>query len=365
MSLARLVVTGVLVEGRPKAAVARDYGVSRRWVHELVRRFQAEGEAGLEPRSRRPRASPHRIAEELEQEIVELRKDLEERGLDAGAHTIAFHLERRHGRAPAVSTIWRVLHRRGFVTPQPQKRPRSSFCRFEAQMPNERWQADITHWTLGDGSDVEILNALDDHSRFLVASDARAVFKAADVVGSFHGAAGLHRGGGRCAIEVECDLLGIRLLHSTPYHPQTCGKVERFHQTLKRWLRKQPRARSLIELQAQLDAFRAYYNEVRPHRAIGRRTPAEAYAGRPKATPSGMRIPVHCRVRRDRIDEGGAVTLRHDSRLHHIKVGRRHARTRVLMLVSGRDVRIVSEDGELLRELVLDPSRDYQPMGSR
>jgi transposase InsO family protein len=381
MSLARLVVTAVLVEGRSKAAVGRDYGVSRRWVYELVRRFQAEGEAGLEPRPRRPRASPHRISEALEDEIVELRKELTDQRFDAGAHTIAVHLDRRHGRSPAPSTIWRVLSRRGFVTPQPQKRPRSSFVRFEAAMPNERWQADTTHWALPDGTDVEILNAIDDHSRFLVGSDVRVVFKAGDVVASFHGAAATHglpaslltdngavftagpRGGGRCAIEVECDLLGIRLVHSSPYHPQTCGKVERFHQTLKRWLRKQHPARSASELQAQLDAFRTYYNEVRPHRAIGRRTPAEAFAARPKAIPTGVPIPVHCRVRRDRIDSGGAVTLRHDSRLHHIKVGRRHARTRVLMLVAGLDVRIVSEDGELLRELVLDPSRDYQPMG--
>ena len=139
--------------------------------------------------------------------------------------------------------------------------------------------------------------------------------------------------------------------------------MERFHQTLKRWLGKQPPARTIEGLQAELDFFRAYYNEVRPHRAIGRRTPAEAYAARPKAAPSGSPIPTHCRVRRDRLDRGGGVTLRHDSRLHHIKVGRRHAGTRVLMLVAGLDVRIVSEDGELLRELVLDPSRDYQPMG--
>jgi hypothetical protein len=248
-------------------------------------------------------------------------------------------------------------------------------------MPNERWQADITHWTLGDGTGVEILNALDDHSRLLVASDARTVFNAADVVASFHQAAAVHglpaqlltdngavftaapRGGGRCAIEVEADRCGIRLSHSSPYHPQTCGKVERFHQTLKRWLRRQPRASTTSELQAQLDAFGSYYNQVRPHRALGRRTPAEAWGARPKAAPSGLRIPVHCRVRRDRLDPGDGVTLRHDSKLHHIKVGRRHARTRVLMLVAGLHVRIVSEDGELLRELVLDPSRDYQPMG--
>jgi transposase InsO family protein len=381
MSLARLVVTAVLVEGRSKAAVGRDYGVSRRWVHELVRRFQAEGEAGLEPRSRRPRASPHQIPEALEQEIVELRKHLSEEGLDAGAHTIAVHLERRHRRSPAPSTIWRVLARRGFVTPQPQKRPRSSFVRFEADQPNERWQADITHWALEDGTDVEILNVIDDHSRLLVGSDARAIFKAADVVACFHQAASTWdfpagmltdngavftagpRGGGRCAIEIELDRLGIKIVHSTPYHPQTCGKVERFHQTLKRWLAKHPGAATIVELQSQLDRFAAYYNEVRPHRALSRRTPAEAYASRPKATPRGASIPVHCRVRRDRIDRGGALTLRHDSRLRHIKVGRRHAGMRVLMLVAGLHVRIVSEDGELIRELTLDPTRDYQPMG--
>jgi transposase len=188
MSLARLVVTAVRIEGRTKAEVSRAYDVSPRWVYELCRRFDAEGEAGLEPRSRRPRASPHRTSAALEDEIVALRKELADLGLDAGAHTIAAHLDRRHGQGavPSVSTIWRILHRRGFVTPQPRKRPRSSFIRFEAQMPNERWQADITHWRLAGGAEVEILNVLDDHSRFLVASDARAVFKAADVVASFH-----------------------------------------------------------------------------------------------------------------------------------------------------------------------------------
>jgi transposase len=187
MSLARLVVTAVRIEGRTKAAVSREFGVSPRWVYELVRRFDAEGEAGLEPRSRRPRASPRRIPVEIEDEIVELRKDLLDQGFDAGAHTIAVHLSRRHGEdaVPSVATMWRVLSRRGFVTPQPQKRPRSSFVRFEAQMPNERWQADITRWRLADGTEVEIFNVIDDHSRLLVASEARAVFKAADVVATF------------------------------------------------------------------------------------------------------------------------------------------------------------------------------------
>ena len=125
-------------------------------------------------------------------------KNLLDQGFDAGAHTIAVHLARRHGGAavPSVATIWRILVRRGFVPPQPQKRPRSSFVRFEAEMPNERWQADITHVRLTEEREVEILNMLNDHSRLLVASDALVVFKAADVVASFHRGAAAH---GFCA----------------------------------------------------------------------------------------------------------------------------------------------------------------------
>jgi transposase InsO family protein len=382
MSLARLVVTAVRIEGRTKTEVSRDYGVSPRWVYELVRRFDAEGEAGLEPRSRRPRGSPRQTPVQVEEEIVELRKALADEGLDAGAHTIAYHLTRCHGTAPAVSTIWRILSRRGFVTPQPQKRPRSSFVRFQADQPNERWQADITHWRLGDGSEVEILNVLDDHSRFLVASDARTITKAADVVASFHRAAAAHGfpasmltdnaavfsavpRRGRCAIELETAALEIRYVHSSPYHPQTCGKVERFHQTLKRWLARQDKAATLAQLQRQLDRFGAYYNEARPHRAIGRRTPAEAFVARPRATPRlpGFVVPAHFRVRKDKVDMTGTITLRHNSRLRHIGLGRRLIGTRVLVLVADLDVRVLSEDGELTRRLTLDPTRDYQPHG--
>lgn len=380
-SLARLIVTAVVVEGRSKAEVARDYGISRQWAHELVTRFEAEGDAGLVARSRRPRTNPARVPEHVEDEIVRLRKELEEGGFDAGAHTIAYHLARAGGDPPSVASIWRILTRRGFVTPQPQKRPKAAI-RFAAEMPNERWQADITHWRLADGTEVEILNQLDDHSRLLVNSDVLVVFKAADVVASFHAAGAAHGfpaelltdngavftaapRGGRCALELECDRLGIRDINARPYHPQTCGKVERFHQTLKRHLAKQDPPTGLTELQAQLDAFRGYYNEVRPHRAVGRRPPIEAYAARPKAAPRGPVVAAPYRLRRDRIDAGGAVTLRHDSRLHHIKVGRAHAGTRVLMLVAGLDIRIITEDGELLRTLTLDPSRSYQPLNRR
>jgi transposase InsO family protein len=381
MSMARLVVAAIRMEGRSQSEVAAHYGLSRRWVHELLKRYDVHGEDGLEPRSRRPLHSPQRTSDEVEDRIVELRKALIDQGLDAGAHTIAFHLGQVVEAVPSVATIWRILSRRGFVTPQPQKRPKSSFVRFCAELPNQRWQADITHWELADGADVEICNWVDDHSRLLVGSAARWVYKAADVVATFHDAAGRHgypasvltdngavftaspRGGGRCAIEVECDTLGIRLHHSRPYHPQTCGKVERFHQTLKRWLARQPRASTVGALQRQLDWFRGYYNTSRPHRALGRRTPQAAFEARPKDRPSlpGLVLPAHCRIRRDRVDANGKLTLRYNSRLHHIGLGRRHAGLRVLLLVADSDVRVITEEGELLRAFRLDPTRDYQP----
>jgi transposase InsO family protein len=381
MSMARLVITAVVLEGRSRSEVARAYGVSRRWVQELVARYAAEGQAAFEPRSRRPHVSPQRTPAAVEDEIVELRKTLAEQGLDAGAATIGWHLHQRHGHAPATSTIWRVLSRRGFVTAQPHKRPRSSYIRFEADQPNERWQADITHWILADGTDVEILNQLDDHSRLALASHTRTTFKAADIVVCFGAATAIYglpaglltdngavftaasRGRGWVALERELAGLGVRLRHCRPYHPQSCGKIERFHQTQKKWLTRQPRAATITELQTQLEDFRGYYNTRRPHRALGRRTPQQAYDARPKATPAGrpLTIPKHFRVRRDKIDKAGIVTLRHNSRLHHIGVGRPHAGTRVLLLVRDLHVRVITEDGELLREVTLDPSRDYQP----
>src|SRR5215210_6642918 len=380
MSLARLVVTAVVVEGRSKSAVARDYKISRRWVITMVQRYLAEGEAALVPRSRRPHSSPRRTSRELEDEIVALRKELDRGGHEAGPATIGYHLAQRHGTAPATSTIWRILKDRGFVTPQPHKRPRSSWIRFQAEMPNERWQTDITHWQLANGREVEILHVLDDHSRLCVAARARPVFKADDVTATVTDAMARHgmpasmlsdngavftagpRGGGRVSLELALLARGITFTHSRPYHPQTCGKVERFHQTVKKWLDHQPRARTVAALQAQLDTFTDYYNTVRPHRALRRRTPAAAFAARPKAVPTGTPVnPGHYRVRHDKIDPSGVITLRHNSRLHHIGLGRRHAGTRVLVLAHDLHVRVLTQHGELLRELTLDPARDYQP----
>src|SRR4051794_41493565 len=113
--MARLVIMAVTVEGRTKSEVARDYGVSRRWVQTLVARYAAEGEAAFEPRSRRPLRSPQKTPAAVEDRIVAVRKELTDAGHDAGAETIRWHLTDRHGSAPATSTIWRVLSRRGFI----------------------------------------------------------------------------------------------------------------------------------------------------------------------------------------------------------------------------------------------------------
>lgn len=166
-------------------------------------------------------------------------------------------------------------------------------------------------------------------------------------------------------MESELLALGIGFKHSRPYHPQTCGKVERFHQTMKKHLAAQRPARSLPALQAQLERFVEYYNTVRPHRALGRKTPVAAFRARTKAKPANTPISVvpHCRIRQDKVNAGN-VTLRYRSRLYHVGVGRRHEGTRVLVLVADRDVRVLNTHGELLRHLTLDPSRPYQPLGA-
>jgi transposase InsO family protein len=383
MSKAQLVITAVVLEGRSKSEVARDYDVSRQWVQQLCKRYDAEAEAAFTPRSRRPHHSPQAITIEAEDRIVRLRKTLTKCGLDAGADTIASHLaaDPSTTNVPAISTIWRILKRRGFVTPQPHKRPRSSWKRFEAELPNQCWQADVTHWHLAAGGGVEILNIIDDHSRLAIATLARRTVGGPDVTATFttafttwglpasvltdNGAifTAAPRRGGRTALEITLGALGINYLTSRPYHPQTCGKVERFHQTQKKWLTAHPAA-TIAELQHLCDQFRTYYNQRRPHRALNRATPAQAYAHRPKATPTGYVIPAHCRVRTDIIDAAGVITLRYNSRLHHIGLGRRRTGTKVTVLIDDLDIRVLDRHtGQLIRKLVLDPTRDYQPRG--
>ena len=365
--------------------MAREYGVSQGWISRLVARYRAEGEAAFSPKSRRPHASPARLPQATIDLIVALRTELAGKGLDNGPATIAWHLRHHHGRTVGTATIHRHLRAAGLITPQPHKRPKSSYIRFAAEQPNERWQADFTHWWLADHTHTEILCWIDDHARYALSVTAHRRVTGPIVLAEFRKACAAHGipastltdngmvfttrlsggRGGRNGLENELHRLGVTQINSTPNHPTTCGKVERFHQTLKRFLTQQPRPATLTELQTQLDAFVDEYNHRRPHRSMPHQaTPATTYTARPKATP-GERLDTHDRVRTDRIDSTGVITLRHAGRLHHIGIGRTHAGTRVLMLVQDLNITIVNAaTGELLRQLTLDPTKDYQPTGA-
>jgi len=387
-SKARLVITALFVDRQTPAEVAARYGVHRAWVYKLKARYEAEGDTALEPRSRRPKTTPTALDPTLVDLIVQLRKELADAGLDAGAETIAWHLAHHHGHSVSRATISRTLTRHGLVTPEPKKRPKSSYIRFEATMPNETWQSDFTHYRLSTGIDVEILTWLDDCTRYALHITAHTRISTDIVKTTFRQAAG-QRGlpastltdngmvytvrfsggrGGRNAFEQELHDRHVVQKNSRPGHPTTCGKVERFQQTMKNWLTAQPAQPATIDqLQTLLDVFAAIYNHQRPHRSLPHRaTPATLYESMPKAVPGEVADPTtHDRIRHDIVDKAGSVTLRHRSQLHHIGIGRTYAGTCVILIVQDLDIRVVNAaTGELIRELTLDPSRDYQPTGA-
>ena len=384
-SKARLVITALFVAHQTPAEVAARYGVHRAWVYKLKARFEAEGDAALEPRSRRPKTSPTALAPELVDLITRLRNELAEVGLDAGPETIGWHLRHHHGHEVSRATISRTLTRRGLVTPDPRKRPRSSYIRFQAAMPNQTWQSDFTHCRLSTGTDVEVISWLDDCTRYALHVSAHVRITTDIVKATFRKTAAQHGvpastltdngmvytvrfaggRGGRNTFEQELHDRHVVQKNSRPGHPTTCGKVERFQQTLKKWLTAQPvQPATITELQALMDRFSEAYNRHRPHRSLPHRaTPAALYDTVPKAVPGEATDPhTHDRIRHDIVDKAGSITLRYRSRLHHIGLGRTRAGTCVILLVQDLQIRVVNAaTGELLRELTLDPNRDYQP----
>ena len=371
-----------MVEGRSQAEVARDYHVSKGWVSKLLARYRAEGDAAFEPRSRRPHNSPNRTPDHIVELIVAIRDRLVANGHDAGADKIIWHLAHDHDRHVSRPTVNRILNRHGRITPAPKKRPRSSYIRFQAELPNEMWQADFTHWRLADGSDVEILCWIDDHSRYAISLTAHRRVTGPIVVNTFTHALETHGvpastltdngmvfttrlsggQGGRNGYATLLDALHVTQKNSRPNHPTTCGKVERFHQTLKRWLTARPPAATLHELQTLLDQFEYEYNQQRPHSSLGDRTPTAAYHARPKATATTSHQN-HYRVRRDRVSHGN-ITLRVGGVLHHIGLGRHLHGTRILMLIDDLEVRVIhATTGEIIRTLTIDPNRRYHGTG--
>ena len=167
-------------------------------------------------------------------------------------------------------------------------------------------------------------------------------------------------GGGRNAFEHLLPVLGVKQKNGAPGHPQTQGKIERFHQTQKRWLAQQPTATTIAELQAQLDRLRTEYNEHRPHRALDRKTPAEIYRATPKALPAEGRLPDRYRLRYDRIDTDGHVSIRRAGHMHHLGIGRRHTGKRILAITDETTATVIHLDtGEILSEHHIDPARGY------
>lgn len=363
------------------SSVCRGEGVSRKTFYKWVARYRADGLAGLEDRSRRPLRSPGQTPAEIEDVIVTLRKELSDAGLDHGATTIQWHLGRHHDlvgrRVPSVASVHRILVRRGLVTAQPRKRPKSSWRRFEAAAPNERWQIDAMDWTIATGV-VRVFNIIDDHSRVDIVSRAVAEATAEEAWATL--CIGAQRWGlptgvlsdnGLCfsgrirGFEVlfEANLrdAGVRPSTGAPFHPQTTGKVERFQQTLKNWLRSQPLAANIGELQAQLDQFTDTYNHHRPHQGIGRVTPISRWQASPAAGPATQPLthPDYTSKRVDTTISASGVAFAKPFAIH---IGVEWAGQDATVLLNGHTAAVLVNNN-LARHLTLDLDRRYQPSG--
>ena len=360
------------------SAFCDEHGCSRETFYKWRRRYLQGGVEALEPLSRAPKWSPRATSPAVVEAVIRLRKELNELTGDSGPSTIRYHLAKRQDKPlPSESTIWRILQRHGHIVPAPQKRPKSSWRRFEASAPNEMWQTDVTDWPVATGEIAKILTFLDDCSRLVLRSRALAEATTLATWETFCQASqawGLPLGqlsdngwnfsgklrGFEVAFEQNLRLAGVKPITSRPYHPQTCGKIERWHQTLKKWLRRRPLAADLDELQSQLDEFVDYYNNVRPHRGIGRITPIERWNQTPPAinlaTPTAGPA-----QRRDGTINNGCV--RFDGR-YRIHIGSEHE-GQPFTLYHDDTHAAVYINGLLIRALNFDPSRSYQPSGRK
>lgn len=365
--------------GDTVAEVCRRRGISRETFYLYRRRYLEEGVAGLEPRSTRPRFSPAQMEPVLEAEICTLRRQHPR----WGARRIRAELRRAGIEPPATSTVHQALRRNHLVARQPRRRPKA-LKRFEREVPNDLWQIDATQVSLASGKEAWVVDCLDDHARFLLhalackspSGDAawRCFVSAAAENGlprqllsdnhlSFTG----RLFGLTVAFERKLAEIGVELLNAAPAHPQTLGKLERFHRTLKEWLADEAPARDLVELQALLDRFGTHYNEERPHQGISDRTPAERYAGNASAGALGApafadegepHYPPRAVVRK--VASNGVFAYAGN----HINIGMRFAGARVRIVEQGELVHVYY-GSELVRSLAPDRARRYQRLGKR
>ena len=386
-------------------ALCAELEISRQTYYLYRRRFAEQGLDGLVPRSRRPHSSPRRISAEVEDAVVRASKDLEALGWDDGAISVRVRmldlalglpvdtggeLDALDASAepvsvvpwelvPSLRTIHRVLLRRGLKAAEPAKRTRASGRRFEFPATDDCWQIDAYEYVLADGSKVVIFEVIDDHSRYLEAILAwpsedgagawAALSQAIAACGqprmvlsdnslAFSGAR-RHR---RVQFERNLLTLGVRTVTSRPGHPQTCGKDERHHQTSQRWLSRQPRPRTIAELQTRLDSYRHRYNHLRRHQGIGLAYPAARHdTGRrdPAIWPPGATAPEPTITTQHTVNARGQIRLAGTG----IGLGAQWAGSRVTAFRTGPHLLVFHRD-QLVRELTIDPTRPFQPTGT-
>ncbi|MGO1263162.1 integrase core domain-containing protein [Brevibacterium aurantiacum] len=380
----RSIILAITEGGLTQTQAAQRFDVSTRWIRTLLTRYRTGGLDAVDPQSKRPRTNPNAIDEATISTILTLRDSLIAQGLDAGPESIWDRMPASS--RPSTATIWRILRRNNTITDQPQKRPRSSWHRFQAAAPNETWQSDFTHWPLADGTDTETISWLDDHSRKLLHATAHTPVTGRIVIDTFtqtmdaYGppastltdngmvyTARFSRGNDGTrdqpnAFEQLLSDLAITQKNGGPNKPTTQGKIERYHQTLKRWLRADGNVESIEALNEQLVRFAHIYNTQRPHRAIGRRTPDTVYSATPKAQPVIEVDSRVWRIRYDRVDAYGKISLRFAGRLRHLGIGRAYARKRVLLLVHDRETMVIDRGaGAIIAQHTIDIEKNYQP----
>ena len=381
-SVSQAIVIAVLEGGMSTKDAANRFGVSQRWVRALARKARLEGLEAVRPASRRPKTNPNRTSEQVRQRIFFIRDELGRAGLDAGPESIWDRLDEPR---PHPTTIYRILRAAGKVEAEPKKRPKRSYIRFAAALPNEMWQSDFTHIALSDGTQTEVITWLDDHSRYALHISAHKRVTGHTVVDTFTQAAHTHgypastltdngmvytaryargtqgEGNQKNMFEKLIADLGIEQKNGLPGHPTTQGKVERFQATMKKWVRAQPPPQSIPDLNKLLGEFQHVYNQTRPHRSLNRQTPAKVYNDLPKAEPTIEEAGQTWRTRHDKIDKTGSVTYRYAGKLKHLGIGRAHIGKTVIILASGPNTLTIERgSGEILAEHTINPEVDYQ-----
>ena len=374
-------------EDAPRGAVSTfcaEHGISRKSFYELRKRALADGPAAvLEPRTRRPKTSPLKLTDVVREQAIGVRAALEASGLDHGPISVHDKMcAMGMDPVPSIASLARIFRQAGVARLEPKKKPRSAWRRFVYPAPNACWQLDATEYVLTGGRKCVIFQLIDDHSRYAVASHvawgetAEAAIVVFDKAVTDHGvpqrllsdnglALNPSRRGYLGQLVVHVMSLGVEPITGKPYKPTTQGKNERFHQTLFRYLDKQPLAGSLAELQAQVDAFDHIYNTERPHQGLpGRVTPQAAWQATEKAEaprPTGQRLvrpatprPRPVLVPTDLPDGTQAKKLTSNGTFMldsvHYMVGGQHGFQQVLVVTHGDKITVADLEGEILIE---------------